>query len=38
MKQAVETMLRTSQAAEAFPEVSGAEQRRLLRLVLQGAS
>jgi DNA invertase Pin-like site-specific DNA recombinase len=38
MQQAVETMLRTSQAAAEFPEASGAEQRRLLRLVLQEAS
>ena len=31
-------MLRTSQAAEEFPDASGAEQRQLLRLVLKEAS
>ena len=38
MQQAVETMLRTSQAAEEFPDASGAEQGWLLRLVLKEAS
>jgi hypothetical protein len=37
LQSAVETMLRASQAAEEFPDASGAEQRQLARSVLKEA-